>query len=541
MLLAAICSFVLTGNIPAAFAQKADTSKTTTINATAKLLRGIKTDSGDVKKYIGDAVFEQNGSYLYCDSAYFFLERNTVEAFGSVRIVQPGGTQVTSDYARYQGNKKLAYLKGNASLTDGKSTLWCEELNYDLNTKIGVYNQGGTLQSGSTTVSSNSGSYNVNTKDARFTGEVFITDPKYNVTSEDLGYNTETQMSRFYAPSIVTGDSSELHTNGGTWDGKNEIAHFTSRSSIRDNAQYIEANKIDYARNTGKGSAEGQVVSVDTSQHTTLYCGFATYDQHARTILATVKPVMKRENGKDSLFIRADTFYSAPVPSKDPVKTKEIKAEKKKDKKTRLQAPEKTTTAAPADSTKPRYFIGYHHVLIFSDSLQGRCDSISYSQTDSTMRMMKGPVVWARAGQVTGDTILLINDSGKIKKMFVPNNALVVSRSGPEKAGMYDQVQGKTLTGNLVNNALDNIVVFPNAECIYYPTDDDGAYLGVNQSQGERMRVFFKDEKMDRIYFEQEVKQTMTPLPKANIPEMKLGRFKWLDEFRPRSKEELFQ
>lgn len=545
ILLACIFSAFFIGNVPHAQAQKpADTTNTTFIKPSAKLLRFIKTDSGDINKFIGDAVFEQNGSFLYCDSAYFFLAKNTVEAFGSVKIIQPGGTQVTADYARYQGNKKLAYLKGNVSLTDGKSNLWCEELNYDLNTRIGVYNQGGTLQNESTTVSSNSGSYNVNTKDARFTGEVYITDPKYNVTSEDLGYNTQTRISKFYAPSIVTGDSSELHTNGGTWDGVNEIAHFTGRSSIRDNAQYIEANKLDYNRNTGKGTAEGKVISIDTTQRTTLYCGFAAYNQHARTILATVKPVMKKENGKDSLFIRADTFYSAPVSMlKDTAKKKAAAENKtgKKDKKAKQQAIVRTSDTAAADSTRPRYFIGYHNVLIFSDSLQGRCDSISYTQADSTMRMMKSPVVWARAGQVTGDTILLINDSGKVKKMFIPNNALVISRSGPEKANMYDQVQGKTLTGNMVNNVLDNIVVFPNAESIYYPKDDDGAYLGVNQAQGERMRVFFKDEKIDHIYFEQEVKQVMTPLPKANIAEMKLGRFKWLEDYRPRSREELFR
>jgi hypothetical protein len=260
-------------------------------------------------------------------------------------------------------------------------------------------------------------------------------------------------------------------------------------------------------------------------------------------MLATIKPVMKQVNNNDSLFMRADTFYSAPVPkAKDTAAKKTSKTTSKKTiGKNVTETTELTVTdTTAADSTQPRYFIGYHHVMVYSDSLQARCDSLSYSQADSIMRLMYNPVAWSRNSQITGDTILLYMDSSKLRKLYVPNNALIVSQSGPDKAKMFDQVQGKTLTGYFENNAIKEMIVYPAAEAIYYSKDDEGAYLGVNQTQSERMKVFFENEQMSKIVLEQEVKQTMTPMQQVNVLATRLSRFQWLIEQRPGSIQELF-
>ncbi len=151
------------------------------------------------------------------------------------------------------------------------------------------------------------------------------------------------------------------------------------------------------------------------------------------------------------------------------------------------------------------------------------------------------PVAWSRKSQITGDTILLITDSSSLKKLYVPNNALIVSLAGPEKARMYDQIQGKTLTGNFVKNELSDMLVWPNAEFIYYAKDEAGAYLGVNQGSGEKLHAVFKDQKIDEITILQDVKQTLTPIQQANITNFRLSRFQWLESLRPKSLEELFK
>lgn len=527
--------------LPLAFsahAQKGtDTTKKVPINIlNASLLTSVETDSGSITKLIGDVQLQQDETMVYCDSAYFYLGRNNVEAFGNVEVKQPG-SEAYSDYMRYIGNTKIAYMRGNVMLTDGKSHLWSEDAEYNVGTKVGTYYNGGTLQDSLTTLSSNSGIYDMRSRNARFMGDVYVEDPEYKIRSEDMGYNTETKLTEFFARSVVMSDSAELKTTCGTYDPRTQVAHFDCRSSVLNKEQYIEADYLHNSRATGIGEAHGDVIAIDTEQHTTLYCGKADFNEKKKTILATEKPVMKQMNGTDSLFIRADTLYSAPVPI--PFDTMSVTVTVGKGKK------KKQTTIIPADtmevdSKRPRYFIGYHHVKIFSDSMQGLCDSISYSEVDSVMRMMYKPVLWSRKSQVTGDTIYLFLDSGKAKKIYIPNDAFIISQSGPEKAGLFDQIQGKTLTGNFVNNAIDDIIVKPDVEVIRFAKDEHEAYLGASEATSTQMRILFKDEAIDKIIFGRDVKQKMTPMQKADLPNLKLSRFQWHEDKRPKTLAELF-
>ena len=595
--------------------QSADTSDKVRIHILhADVMIGMKTDSGDYMKSKGQVIMQQGTDTLYCDSLYQNKTTNIVEAFSNVRIAQQDGTQATSDYLRYTANKKLAYMSGNVLLTDGKNTLEGEEITYDLGTKIGTFDNWAKLKNDSTTVTSKRGEYNVKTKDARFSGNALITDPQYVTKSEDVGYNTETKTSTFYAKSVVKGDSGRmtLHTPKGYYNSLKGEAYFTEHSSIQDGNNYIEGDTLYYNKLTGLGYGYSHVISIDTSRHSTLFCGRVTYNQKKRIMWAMIKPVIEQVNGKDTLYLRADTFYSAPIPGyksqilnlksqntdlTDTVKSKGQKvnpkyqsaiseegkgqkanpkpviSEKKeavevKDQKsnTKSQNPAATDTiasyttnkkdkkkkketaaalpiadTAAADSTAPLMFIGYHHVKIFSDSLQGVCDSIIYTQHDSTIRMIYAPIAWSRNSQITGDTICLLIDSSKLRSIYVPNNTFIVSRSGPKKAKLYDQVQGKILKGFFKNNAITNIVVYPNAEVIDYTLDEHNAYIGVMHATGNKLHVFFDDQKIKTIKFESDVHQTLTPMEKADLPNEKLSRFKWLEERRPRSKEELFE
>ena len=542
------------------YAQKDTADKITIHILRNRVVTFTHTDTGDYFRFIGDVVMQQGTDTLYCDSLYQNKTTNILQAFSNVRIAQADGTQGMCEYLQYVSAKKEALMLGNVELTDGKNRLWCDELTYNLGTKVGEYNNTGTLQADSTIVTSNRGVYNVKSKDAHFYGNVIVKDPQYHTKSQDMLYNTGTKMTKFFAPSLVVGDSGRtiLQTSSGYYDNENGIAGFDKPSSVWYDGKYIEADSLYYNKKQGLSYAYGHVIAVDTEHHSTLYCGKTIYYTRKRVMWALIKPVLQTANGKDTLYVRADTFYSAPVlkakPGKKPamvadsvaapVKANTVTA--KEDKKGRKKKKEPGVAkvavddTAVADSTAPLYFCGYHHVRIFSDSLQGVCDSIVYTETDSTIRMIYSPIVWARKSQVTGDTIMMTLDSNKINSIYVPNNAFVVSLSGPEQSNMYDQVQGKTLKGLFKNNEITDLNVFPNSEAIYYAKDDSGAYIGVSQAKSERMRIFFNDQKITRILFTRDVHQTLTPLQKADLPNTRLNRFRWIPERRPMSKEELF-
>jgi lipopolysaccharide assembly outer membrane protein LptD (OstA) len=281
----------------------------------------IKNDTNSVNKLIGNVKLLHGSDTLYCDSAYFYSERNGVEAFGDVIIRQADGTEASADYMRYNGMTKVVFMKADkpnreVQLYDGKvNTLWSKEIDYNMSTKIGKYRKRGQLQTETTILESNTGEYNMKTKDARFRGDVVVNDPEYRAVSSDLGYNTDTKVARFFGPSVVTNDKSILQTSNGVYDTKNRTSHFVSRSSILNEAQYIEADTLDYDRNSGFGFAIGNVIAIDTGLKSTLYCGYAQYNEIHKTLLAYQKPLMKKSDGTDSLFIKADTFFSAPDPA----------------------------------------------------------------------------------------------------------------------------------------------------------------------------------------------------------------------------------
>ncbi|NDC40607.1 MAG: hypothetical protein EBZ77_03510 [Chitinophagia bacterium] len=539
-----------------ATAQQRDTSGKMTIYLTANVIIHIQTDSGQINKFLDNAVFRQGTDTLYCDSLYQNLTTKTIEAFSNVRIAQAGGTQAKSDYLRYISAEKIAYMKGNVSLTDGKNRLVCDELTYNLGTKVGVYNNHGELFADSTTVVSETGRYDVNAKDARFTGKVKITDPQYTTTSDDISYNTETKLTRFFAPSKIVGDGGQtrLTASSGYYDARAGLANLDAHATVWYGQQYIEADTLFYDRSLGYGYAYGKVIAWDAGQLSALYCGSARYNRRRRTLQATRRPVLMQIKDADTLYVRADTFYSAPdysralpdtnhAADKVPVAAPTTVAATKRGRGKKapvLLAPQPLADTMWADTTLPLYFIGYHRVRIFSDSLQGVCDSIVYTQADSTLRMIYSPIAWARNSQITGDTICMLLDSNKLKRVYVPNNAFVISLAGPDGANMYDQVQGKTLKAYFRNNAVEHMVVAPNAEAIYYNKDERGAYLGVSQVKSTRMMVYFNDQNIRKIKLEDDVHETLTPLEQANIPATRLSRFKWIPQRRPRSKNELF-
>jgi lipopolysaccharide export system protein LptA len=636
----------------------------------------IKNDTNSVNKLIGNVKLLHGSDTLYCDSAYFYSERNGVEAFGDVLIRQADGTEASADYMRYNGMTKVVFMRADqpnreVQLYDGKvNTLWSKEIDYNMNTKIGKYRKRGQLQTETTILESNTGEYNMKTKDARFKGDVIVNDPEYRAVSSDLGYNTDTKVARFFGPSVVTNDKSILQTSNGVYDTKNRTSHFVSRSSILNEAQYIEADTLDYDRNSGFGFAIGNVIAIDTGLKSTLYCGYAQYNEIHKTLLAYQKPLMKKSDGKDSLFIKADTFFSAPDPtagkpltaqdslqktadeiraavgadslinhtdstslpsdtnnvnhggavdtmslipdddfempadtlSKTPV-TKDIpesrdtaaaikpsepivadstrlkgqefgidnlkkkmdamvyqkgNAENNKlstDKADTLKPDDITlrrrsldsasltynNTPQQADTSGPRYFVGYHHVLIYSDSLQGKCDSIRYSQVDSLMRMYINPILWPRNGQLKGDMIFMQMDSSRLKEVYVPKNAIMINRSGPEKAGMFDQIQGNSIRGYLTNNKLDSMIAEPNASSIYFIKDEDSAYVGSSEAKSERIEALFENEEISYIYYRKDVEQKTTPMKDVTPSALHLSRFSWQEKERPKTLAEFLE
>jgi lipopolysaccharide export system protein LptA len=210
----------------------------------------------------------------------------------------------------------------------------------------------------------------------------------------------------------------------------------------------------------------------------------------------------------------------------------------------------------PTDSTL-RYIIGYHHVRIFSDSLQAVSDSLYYSTKDSIFRLYYNPVAWGSGNyQITGDTMYVYTKNKKAERLYVFENALAVNKVARV---FYNQLKGTTINCYFENGDIHYIRAKGNAESIYYMQGDDKAYTGVDHSHADIIDMVFapktdsagniavdsagkpKGKELNRIVLRSDAEGSVIPMHKVNFDEMVLRGFKWQEKRRPKSKQELFE
>ena len=116
----------------------------------------------------GRVHFRHQGAELWCDSAYFYQESNSVKAFGNVRFRQGDTLSLTSRYADYDGVEQRMAARYNVVLTHRKQVLRTDSLNYDRLYNYAYFLEGGVLEDGKDKLVADWGKYNLETREAVF-------------------------------------------------------------------------------------------------------------------------------------------------------------------------------------------------------------------------------------------------------------------------------------------------------------------------------------------------------------------------------------
>ncbi len=488
-----------------------------------------KINGNDFVSLAGNVQIKQENTLFFCDSAVLNQAANTVEAFGNVHINDNDSVQTYAQYLKYLGTEKTAYLKNKVKLTDGRIVLTTEALEYNTATHIGTYVAGGKVVNGKTVLTSTEGFYYGETKDIYFKKKVFLNDPQYKVTTDTLLYNTFTQIARFTVPTKIITDSRTIRTSEGYYDLANKKAVFGKRPVVDDKEYTLVADDLAFDELTGFGEAQGNVVykNKDTANAYAILANNLKSNNKTNAVLATQNPLMIIKQDRDSIYITADTLYSARLTELQQTRT----------------VPDISDTlypvaqAAISDSNSNRFLEAYFNVKIFSDSLQAVGDSLFYSFRDSTFRLFKDPVVWAQENQITGDTIYLYTLNKKPQRIYVFENALAINLVDK---GLYNQIKGNTINGIFKDGDINYFRAKGNAENIYYTADAEGALIGVNRSTADVIDVTFQERKPYKVVFRNNLQGTLSPIKQVNNAELRVKGFNWLDARRPKTKFELF-
>ncbi len=524
---------------------------------------------------VGNVRLKQGNTLFSCDSCVINKSLNLFEAFGNVHI-EEDTTDVYANYLRYLTDQRIAFLTGAVKLTDGHGTLTTNKLEYDVNTGIGIYRDGGKVVNKKTVLTSTEGYYYSDMKDVYFKNNVVLNDPSYHLTTDSLLYNTEFETARFISPTLIRDSSNRtIVTSDGYYNLQTGKAEFGQNPVINDGAVRITALRIAVDDSTGISQAEGNASIVDTAQGTTILAGIIFRNNKTESVLATRKPLMIIRQENDSIYVSADTLFSArltdlyvPVPVTSPDTLSGVKVVDSltgvalNDSLTHNVLTDSLTGIAKIDSIQGfteidtltgvttvnlqskitdstnRYFEAFRNVRIFSDSLQAASDSLFYSFADSTFRLYQQPVIWANKSQITGDTIYLFTKNKKADRLQVFENSLIINEVQPE---VYNQVGATRLDGFFIDGAIDSVRARGFAKSIYYLQDEDSAFSGINEANSDIMDVYFKDSELYKVVFRSAVNGTLWPIRQKDPGEMRLANFQWLEAQRPKTKYELFE
>lgn len=282
---------------------------------------GLKRNGENTNKVIRP-VFKQDNATLTCDSAYFYLEKNSFEAFGNVHIDQGDSLNIYADHLNYDGNTKLALLKSNVRLKDREALLTTNDFDYNIGTKIGQYYNGGKIVNGKNVLTSERGKYFTTTKDAYFRYKVNVKSPEVNIKSDTLKYNTYTKIAYFFGPTNIYGKTDTLYTENGQYNTLTDQASFGKRNLYTQNSKSLKGDSLFYDGKIGYGRAVKNIVFIDTAQKIELKGDLGIYKKSDESIMVTkhayvVLVTEKDSVSKDSIWMSADTLRSRVLMKKE--------------------------------------------------------------------------------------------------------------------------------------------------------------------------------------------------------------------------------
>lgn len=286
-------------------------------------------DTVDCQIVKGSVKFRQAGMWMYCDSAYYYPEINSLDAFGNVRMEQGDTLFVYADKLFYEGNERMARLKNGPScpkvrLINRDVTLTTDSLDYSIAMELGWYSRWGVIDDKVNTLTSLYGEYSPGTKNADFITDVELINNRdgYTLLTDTLHYSTLTHIARIESRTQIQSEKDTIFTTRGVYDSDAGNAELLSRSIIvhRDssnNVTTLEGDSIIYDkpsritraymfRDPDKRSLP--MVITDTARNTTLIGGFGLYNDSTREALATLYPLLMEYSQGDTLFLRADTI-----------------------------------------------------------------------------------------------------------------------------------------------------------------------------------------------------------------------------------------
>ncbi|HDZ41141.1 MAG TPA: hypothetical protein ENH59_05630 [Bacteroidetes bacterium] len=464
----------------------------------------LMSNRGEMRQLLGNVRFRHKETYMTCDSAHFFPARNLVEAYSKVHIFKGDTLHLYGDYLLYDSEAEYAYVSDSVILIDNETSLYTDYIEYDMIKETATYTTGGRIINEDNVLTSIIGIYYTESEVFNFKDSVKLVNPDYIMYSDTLQYNTINEVAYFLGPSEIIGDSIYARCNRGWYDTRNELSLLMDDAFIDNEIQIVTGDSLYYETDNGFGTAHYNVTIRDKEEDIIVKGNKSWYYSEPERFMITDSAQFIQVNEDDYLYLHADTLWSVTI----------------------------------EDSTMNyRLVRAFYGCRIYSEDLQAKCDSLSYSFCDSVIRLYYEPVLWSDANQLFADSMALYTKNKEMYKMELYNNIFVIEEVDSVR---YNQLKGKNLIGYFRENKLYKIEIRGNSEKIYFAVEED-ELVGVDHSTCVNMDIYIEEGKISEIYMLDMPEGTLDPPLYKEPSSRRLENFYWYDAIRPRNRFDIFR
>ena len=487
--------------------EKVDTTYVYLLNA--DFIRFSERVNPDAQRLMGNVVFRHDSMYMYCDSALFYQDRNSFNAYHNVRVEQGDTLFMYGDSLFYDGNAKLLRVRDNVRLENKSMILLTDSLNYDRNLGLGWFFDGGTLLDEESTLISEYGQFETSTKLATFMDGVSMESPDYRLTTDTLLYNTDTHTAFLNSPATIENEGNVINTSHGRFNTETNSAVLLERSVVEQNNgdNRMTGDSIIYDKVAGHMKGFGDVIINNYKDKIDVHSEYVYYNQENDSAVITGNALLIEYSAGDSLFMHADTFRLVSYFNE------------------------------ARDSVIERRMHGFNKVRAFRPDMQMVADSMVFTSADSSLTLFYDPILWNEGQQILGEKIVFYMNDSTIDWAHVIGQALFIQR---DDTTHFNQIGGREMRAYFRDGEIHHADVKGNVRVVFYPLDSDSAMIGMNTTEGPALTAYFKDRTVDKLIIYGQSNGVMYPMNQIDESKMYLPDFNWFSWIRPRDPEDVF-
>jgi hypothetical protein len=281
----------------------------------AQKIQLMEIDGQACRKVVGPARFLHNNTYLNCDTAFWNVDKDYVDAIGHVQIIQEK-TILTGERLHYIINQDLAQFRGAlVELKDDKgNALRTEHLDYNTRDSIAYFHHGASMRdSTGNIIESVDGTYESKKDLFTFVDNVQMFSDSLFFVSDVIRYRTDLETAYFSENTMGWKNQNYFSSHGGWYNRSNETLFFNKDVYGQTKDYELWCDDLFFDRMADHTILKGNIQVTDTLDGAFIFGNHLESFNEPRSVKVTQQPVflvLVEENEViDSVFIAADTLH----------------------------------------------------------------------------------------------------------------------------------------------------------------------------------------------------------------------------------------